>query len=116
APLDWKTYLQNDSASFTIEKSVLGQGINRLTLFDAAGKPVCERVYGIRPSRELTIEASTDQPVYGTRKKVQLSVSASEEAIAGSAATATAGSGATTVPASLSMAVYRDDSLPAPEA
>ncbi|MHA4807134.1 hypothetical protein ACX0G9_03460 [Flavitalea flava] len=93
-----RTALTGDSALVLVDKTLLGEGVNQITLFNSAGKPVCERLYGVRPQKDLFIEAGTETMVYGTRKKVQLSLSAK-------------GEGGQFVPASLSMAVYRCDSL-----
>ena len=93
-----KVSLSGDSAVLLLDKDRLGEGVSQFTLFDAAGQPVCERLYGIPPHRRLTIEAETDQQEYGTRKKVHLSLSVK-------------GEDGRQLPASLSMAVYRLDSL-----
>ena len=95
-----KSSLLGDSAVFHIDKNSLGEGITQLTLFDGMVRPMCERLYFKRPDRPLHIDAETDQPQYGIRKKVQLKVTTGE------------GSG-TPLPASLSLAVYRLDGQPA---
>jgi hypothetical protein len=87
-----------DSALFVIDKSLLGKGVNQLTLLDSAGQPVCERLYAIPPGKELAITATTDNITYGLRQQVRVSLN-----------TQTPEGQATA--ASLSMAVYREDSL-----
>jgi hypothetical protein len=87
-----------DSASFDIDKKDLGEGISRFILLDAGHRPVCERLYCIRPSRQLQIEAATDRRQYGIREKVRLSVTAGDKR-------------EHTAAPGLSIAVYRLDSL-----
>lgn len=62
-----------------IEK--LGDGISHLTLFDATGKAVCERLYFKKPSTILKVSVSTDKVVYQKRAAVKLSVSQSQHNI-----------------------------------
>lgn len=83
---------------FTMNKSSLGDGISSITIFNSAKQPVCERLYFKRPAQKLFITAGTDQQQYGLRKKVNINVSAKDQA-------------SKPVPASMSMAVYRIDSL-----
>ena len=82
-----------DSASFTIPRSSLRDGNNRLTLFDGAGRPRAERQLFVSPHNILHITAATDRSGYPTRQLVKLAISGD-----------TAG-------ARLSVAVYRLDSL-----
>ncbi|WP_223833848.1 hypothetical protein [Spirosoma profusum] len=84
--------------TFSIDKKALGDGISHITLFDGNQKPVCERLYFKRPAQELRIQLKSDQPQYASRNKVTL-----EAAVQASAAT--------TNKASLSVSVYRIDSL-----
>ena len=83
---------------FTIDKQLLGDGISHFTVFNAARRPVCERLYFKRPGARLLIDAQPDQPVYGNRKKVSVQVSTG------------AGPGHK-VAADVSMAVFMVDSL-----
>jgi hypothetical protein len=78
---------------FTIDRNSLGEGVSHITLFDANRNPLCERLYFKRPTQTLPIDIKSDQPQYALRSKVTLTAS-------------TAG-----LPADLSMAVYRLDSL-----
>ncbi|HZE84214.1 MAG TPA: hypothetical protein VE035_07880 [Puia sp.] len=66
--------LVQGSASFLIDKAELGEGINQLTLFNGELRPLCERLYFKRPAAELSIGLGSDQPQYGLRKKVSLSL------------------------------------------
>ncbi|SDY40513.1 hypothetical protein [Hymenobacter psychrophilus] len=87
--------LQNGRAELTINQRELPDGVSRFTLFSEARQPLAERLFFQRPRRSLTFTARPDQPNYSLRSKVRLDV----------AATNAAG------PASLSVAVYRLDSL-----
>lgn len=88
--------LQNGKANFTFDKSVLGDGVSQLTIFNDQGKPVSERLYFKKPEQLLSLSLSTDKSSYETRKKVDIDVAASN-------ANST----------SVSMAVYQLDSLQA---
>lgn len=82
----------NGIAEFNIPVSQLGDGISHITIFDINQQPVCERLYFKKPERLLQIDASSDAQQYTARQKVNLSVH-------------------TPVPADMSMAIYRLDSL-----
>lgn len=97
-----KATLEKDSALFILDKALLSEGVNQLDLLNGSGRPVCERLYAIPPHKTLTIDATSDQEAYGLRKKVRMSIAAK------------GGDGQWT-PASLSMAVYRQDSLQSPD-
>ncbi|HEY9194760.1 MAG TPA: MG2 domain-containing protein [Mucilaginibacter sp.] len=86
------------SASFSIDKSKLGEGVSHITIFNSARQPVCERLYFKRPKRLLQVDALPDQAQYATRKKASVSI-------------ATKGAAGTAIPANLSLSVYRVDSL-----
>jgi hypothetical protein len=90
--------VNNGTAHFNISKSKLDDGISHITVFNSSKQPVSERLYFKRPARQLFIDAKPDQDQYGSRKKVNINVTANDKA--GKAADA-----------SLSMAVYRIDSL-----
>ncbi|WP_157807653.1 MG2 domain-containing protein [Hymenobacter chitinivorans] len=90
--------LTGGQAVFRLSRGTLPAGITHFTVFNAQSQPVAERLYFQAPEA-LTIQASADKPRYGTREKVSLQV-------------ATA-AGSRPMPASLSMAVYRLDSLTA---
>jgi hypothetical protein len=92
--------LVNGTAHFIISKDQLGDGISHFTVFNSAKQPVCERLYFKRPQRQLLISAASDQQQYGTRKPVNVSVSAKD--LSGKA-----------LAADMSMAVYRVDSVQA---
>ena len=88
--------LANGRAEFTIDENQLPDGVTHFTLFDEARRPLCERLFFRAPRQVFTIDARTDQLAYSPRAKVNLTV-----------ATGKAGQ----QPSSLSVAVYRLDSL-----
>jgi len=95
--------MANSTAHFLLDKSALGDGISHLTIFNGDRQPVCERLYFKRPARRLVINASADQPLYGNRKKVNVSISAKDQA-------------GQLLNADLSVSVYRlDEYQTAPE-
>lgn len=90
--------LQNGKAVFSFNKSLLAEGVSHLTVFNMQKKPVCERLYFKKPSQTLALSVNADQPVYNSRSKVTMDVSYSHARSANDSA-------------SLSMSVYRLDSL-----
>ncbi|HEY4197473.1 MAG TPA: hypothetical protein VGM63_18160 [Mucilaginibacter sp.] len=88
--------LINGTANFVINKSQLDDGISHLTIFNGDKQPVCERLYFKHPTKVMAIEAAADQPNYGDRKKVNVSVLAKDQS-------------GKPLDASLSMSVYRLD-------
>jgi hypothetical protein len=100
--------LSGDSAEFLIARDSLGEGVTQLTLFDGELRPVCERLLFRRPEERVSIDVSTDSPQYGVRKKISLGLSVSDQKIR------IAGEGAMMNPASLTLSVYRLDSLSDP--
>jgi hypothetical protein len=90
--------MQDGLASFSIEKSSLGEGISQLTLFDQERRPACERLYFKYPEHKLGLAVDTDQQAYGRRKKIQLSISSANQ-------------DGKPLSADCSIAVYRLDSL-----
>lgn len=94
--------IQNDSVLFSVDEQVLGDGITHFTVFNDRGQPVGERLYFKMPSKRLFINVSTKAPLYGTRKKVTLTVNSKN-------------AGNQSLPANMSLSVYRLDSLQAAE-
>ncbi len=88
----------NGLATFIIDRSKLGEGISQITAFTEEGYPVCERLYFIKPVEKIRLSAKSDIDQYTTRKKVNLSVVAKDNA-------------GETVPADISVAVFQPDSL-----
>ena len=71
--------LNASQAEFLIEKSKLGEGISHFTLFNASGQALAERLYFIRPSSQLYIDAKADWQQYATRKKVTIDLLSKDE-------------------------------------
>jgi hypothetical protein len=94
--------IENGSAQFSINKNNLEDGVARITLFNDKRQPVCERLYFKRPSKRLSIDASADKTVFDKRSRVKIDVS-------------TSAGQSQTLPANLSVAVYRLDSISRPQ-
>jgi len=94
--------IQNGSVHFSVAEHTLGDGITHFTVFNNSGQPVGERLYFRMPAEHLLINASANEPLYGTRKKVRVTVSST-------------GIGNQSLPANMSLSVYRIDSLQAAE-
>jgi len=90
--------LTNGSAHLGIDKSKLDEGVNFITVFDEQKRPVTERLIFKRPGKKLTVNANTAEPVYGTRKKVNLVISTLDQ-------------NNKALSADLSVSVYRADAL-----
>ncbi|MGV3559744.1 hypothetical protein [Larkinella arboricola] len=71
--------LRDNTATFTINKKSLGEGISHLTVFDASRKPVCERLYFKRPERRLTIDARITSGALSTREKAVFEITTQDE-------------------------------------
>jgi hypothetical protein len=94
-----KAHLDNNgAATIFIDRSKLGEGITQITVFNEEGRPVCERLYFIKPLKKITLVAKTGDEIYSTRKKVNLSVAAKDKAGEG-------------LPADVSVSVFQLDSL-----
>ncbi len=63
-----------EKAVFSIEKAKLPAGITHITLFNATGQPVCERLICIRPENLLQVKVTPDHKLYGQRKRVNLAI------------------------------------------
>jgi hypothetical protein len=92
----------NGTAHFTINKTLLNDGVSHITIFNNSKQPVCERLYFKRPKQALFIAANADMPQYTTRKKVSIQVTAKDAT-------------GKLLPAGMSMAIYRADSLQTPD-
>lgn len=86
----------NGMATFVFDRTLLGDGISHLTIFDGDRHPVCERLYFKRPVKSLIINAASDQQNYGTRKKVNILLDTKNQS-------------GKLLEANLSMSVYRLD-------
>ena len=93
-----KNFTQNGKTVFIFDKGLLGDGISHITIFNDQKQPVCERLYFKKPSKQLEIKLSSNQPLYATRKKVSITIQPDDTGVKNDSA-------------SLSMTVYRLDSL-----
>ena len=96
--VSFSKFLQNGKAFFLFDKALLGDGISHITIFNDQKQPVCERLYFKKPSKQLEIKLNSDEPVYSSRKKVTINIQPVNSGIKNDSA-------------SLSMTVYRLDSL-----
>jgi len=90
--------LVNGVGEFNIDKNKFEDGISHITIFDQNNLPVCERLYFIQPRQKLIIEPTLEQQEINSRKKVKLTVNSADES-------------KRSVPADISVSVYRVDSL-----
>lgn len=90
--------LSNNSATFSIDREKLGEGVSSITIFNENKQPVAERLYFKQPGKKLFIDATPDAQLYSLRKRAGIDISAKDAA--GKAQLA-----------DLSMSVYRVDSL-----
>lgn len=90
--------MTNGSGRYTFDKSKLADGVNQLTVFNAQRQPVCERLIFKRPVKQLKVDAKTDAAAYDRRQKVSVDMSTLDET-------------SKALGASLSLSVYRIDSL-----
>lgn len=93
-----KIPVNNDQAQFVVDKKRLGTGVTYFTVFDEAGKPLCERLFYNKPVPVTTINVQTDQALYEKRHQVSLAVTTANNP----------------VPLSLSASVFYLDSLSKP--
>ncbi|MFD1255231.1 hypothetical protein ACFQ3S_00355 [Mucilaginibacter terrae] len=93
--------LKNGTASFSISKSRLREGLSHITLFNSDMRPVCERLIFKIPANNLTIAAQTNVAQYGMRQKINLDI-----------ATHTLQK---PMAANLSVSVFKSDSLHQPD-
>lgn len=94
-----KQTLANGTATFSIKKNKLADGVTNITVFNEQQQPVCERLYFRRPAQVLSITANSNASRYGNRKRVALSINTKHS------------NEQNGVAADLSLAVYRLDSL-----
>ncbi len=89
--------LQQGTALFKVDKSILGEGISHLTLFNSTLQPVSERLYFKKPKHLLNIKTEAEGS-YAPRTRVHSIIS-------------TLNTAGQPVAANLSVAVYKLDSL-----
>ncbi|MGB4399225.1 MAG: hypothetical protein WBJ10_07640 [Daejeonella sp.] len=90
---------KGNTLTFNIKKDLLGDGISHLTIFDHNKRPVAERLYFKHPKNKLNLQARPSSNQLGLRKKIDIDITSIDPA--GKA-----------LPAHVSVAVYRQDSLP----
>lgn len=90
--------IKNGQAEFILNDTKTGDGISHFTVFNELRQPVCERLFFKKPLRSLQISASADKPLYELRRKINIDISSATEE-------------GKYIPANMSMAVYRIDSL-----
>lgn len=83
-------------ATFSIDKSKLGEGVSHITIFNSNRQPVCERLFFKKPV-SLKINANANGEEFRSRKKIYVNIDAQDAA--------------KPVVADMSMSVYRIDSL-----
>ncbi len=93
-----KGVLVNGTVEFNVDRNKLEDGISHITIFDRNNLPVCERLYFTQPSQKLIIQPTLEEQEITSRKKVRLTIDASDES-------------KRSVPADISVSVYRIDSL-----
>ena len=93
--------LSGSQAAISINPEELEDGISRVTLFSENGQPVCERLYFKYPQKKILISTETN-PEYATREKIKLNLAVTDQS-------------GKSVPADMSLAVYRIDSLQNPD-
>ncbi|MEP7252977.1 MAG: hypothetical protein ABI683_11380, partial [Ginsengibacter sp.] len=72
-------FVKDGIADFLINKSLLGEGISQLTIFNDAKQPLCERLYFKRPS-QLKISVANISVDVTKRKKIDLHISTRDPA------------------------------------
>lgn len=94
--------LQNGATDFVIDVDKLGDGISHLTVFNADRQPVCERLYFKYPRQQLKLKVRADKDEYTSRKKINIDILSRDN-------------NDKSIPANMSLAVYRVDSLQKPD-
>ncbi|HYK77528.1 MAG TPA: hypothetical protein VEV16_11165 [Daejeonella sp.] len=90
--------MNNGQAVFTVDKSLLPQGVSYFTVFNEDKKPIAERLFFKRPEEKFLIESKTDQQTYDLRSPINLSLKTLNDSYQ-------------PVKANLSLSVYKLDSL-----
>ncbi|RZJ83031.1 MAG: hypothetical protein EOO20_23530, partial [Chryseobacterium sp.] len=96
--IEEKLLFSNQQAKYVVDERKLGDGINHITFFDAAGKPIAERLYFKRPVKQMNIVASINAGTFDVRKKVDVDLTVTGEQ-------------GTALSADLGISVYKIDSL-----
>jgi len=90
--------MENSKGFLMLSKDSLKNGVSQITVFNSNKKPVCERLYFLRPKNKLLITTKADKENYRKRSKVLIQLNTHNQAGAD-------------LPVNLSAAVYRLDDL-----
>jgi hypothetical protein len=90
--------LKDGATNFALNKSDLGEGISRLTIFNEKRQPVCERLYFKRPDKILQIKMNDIHQEYNQRSPVNINIRTSL-------------TNGDSISADMSVSVYLTDSL-----
>lgn len=90
--------LQNGTTVFTIDKSLLKEGVNVFTIFDKNNKPVCERLFYKQPEVKYMLNTTVNNTQFSTRENVNITVAANDV-------------NKQNIASNLSVAVFKTDSL-----
>ena len=71
--------LRNESVLVNLPKERFPTGIAQLTLFDATGKPLSERLVFVETIQPLAITVSSDKDTYGAKEQVQLALAVAND-------------------------------------
>lgn len=71
-----KINTSHGQAVFLLDKNELGEGVSQLTVFGPDKRPVCERLYFLRPALPTALALQPSKKNFGPREKVELSLGA----------------------------------------
>lgn len=71
----------NGFSNFQLSKAALDAGVSHITVFDATGRPVCERLVFIKPD-STSLFVSPDRTQTSTRKKILLNIQSPKNTVA----------------------------------
>ncbi|GAB5523940.1 MAG: hypothetical protein Roseis2KO_18120 [Roseivirga sp.] len=61
-----------------IPKTILPAGVNHLTIFDASGKPLAERLFYMNRAEPVSLDVRTQKEAFSTRDKVEIELDLSD--------------------------------------
>lgn len=71
--------LVNGIVEFVVDKNKLGEGVSQVTAFNKLLQPLCERLYFIRPTQKIVINADLNAAQFSSRKKVEIKLVSKDE-------------------------------------
>ncbi|HEX6171845.1 MAG TPA: hypothetical protein VFZ33_19315, partial [Chitinophagaceae bacterium] len=74
----------SNKGELIIDKNKIGSGVIHFTLFNGNDQPVCERLFFVKPTPVVSLTVKSDQNIYHSRQKVNLTVSAQKNTEASS--------------------------------